>query len=69
MNSKILDEVIGDFERREKKGIETYLTTMDREDLSASDWIVHLQEELMDAVLYLKKLEHIQKRINNDKFY
>lgn len=69
MNSKILDEVIADFERREQKGIETYLTTMDREDLSTTDWIVHLQEELMDAVLYLKKLEHIQKRINNDKFY
>lgn len=69
MNSKLLEEVIKDFERREKKGIETYLTTMDRQDLSASEWIVHLQEELMDAVLYLKKLEHIQNRINNDKFY
>lgn len=69
MNSKLLNEVIKDFERREKKGIETYLTTMDRQDLSASEWIVHLQEELMDAVLYLKKLEHIQNRINSDKFY
>jgi len=63
--SKILTEVIEDLQNREKKGIETYGTTLDRKDLTASQWIVHLREELQDAILYLKKLEEIQ----NDKVY
>lgn len=60
MDSKILAEVIEDMRRREQKGIETYHTTMDRKDLTTSQWITHLREELMDAILYLKKLEKIQ---------
>lgn len=63
--SKILTEVIKDFQDREKKGLETYGTTLDRKDLSTSQWLVHLREELMDAILYLKKLEEIQ----NEKVY
>jgi hypothetical protein len=63
--SKILTEVIEDLQNREKKGVETYGTTLDRKDLTASQWIVHLREELQDAILYLKKLEEIQ----NDKVY
>ena len=65
MDSKILAEVINDMRNREEKGLETYGTTMDRKDLSTSQWITHLKEELMDAILYLKKLESIQ----NDKVY
>ncbi len=60
MDSKILAEVIEDMRRREQKGIENYHTTMDRKDLTTSQWITHLREELMDAILYLKKLEKIQ---------
>lgn len=63
--SKILTEVIEDLQNREKKGLETYGTTLDRKDLTASQWIVHLREELQDAILYLKKLEEIQ----NEKVY
>jgi hypothetical protein len=65
MDSKILAEVIHDMRSREEKGLETYGTSMDRKDLSTSQWITHLREELMDAILYLKKLESIQ----NDKVY
>ena len=63
--SKILTEVIEDFQQREKKGLEAYGTTLDRKDLSTSQWLVHLREELQDAILYLKKLEEIQ----NEKVY
>ena len=63
--SKILTEVIQDFQDREKKGVETYGTNLDRKDLSTSEWLVHLREELQDAILYLKKLEEIQ----NEKVY
>lgn len=65
MDSKILAEVINDMRNREEKGLETYGTTMDRKDLTTSQWIIHLREELMDAILYLKKLESI----HNDKVY
>lgn len=59
MDSKILAEVINDMRNRESKGLETYGTSMDRKDLTTSQWITHLREELMDAILYLKKLESI----------
>lgn len=65
MDSKVLSEVIDDMRKREFKGKETYGTTMDRTDLTTSQWITHLREELMDAILYLKKLENI----HNDKVY
>ena len=48
--SKILTEVIKDLQNREKKGIETYGTTLDRKDLTTSQWLVHLREELQDAI-------------------
>lgn len=59
MDSKVLSQVIEDMRQRESKGLETYGTTMDRKDLTTSQWITHLREELMDAILYLKKLEEI----------
>ena len=40
--SKILTEVIEDFQQREKKGVETYGTTLDRKDLTTSQWLVHI---------------------------
>jgi hypothetical protein len=32
---------------------------MDRNDLSLSEWIQHLKEELLDAILYLEKIQTI----------
>ena len=32
---------------------------MDREDLKFSEWVTHMKEELMDAILYLEKLEKL----------
>jgi hypothetical protein len=59
MDSEVLKQVIDDMRNREAKGLETYGTTMDRKDLTTAQWITHLREELMDAILYLKKLEEI----------
>ena len=59
--SKILDEVIEDFKAREQRGIMKYGVTMDRDDLLNDDWIQHFMEELMDAILYLKKIQKIKK--------
>jgi hypothetical protein len=65
MDSEVLKQVIDEMRKREAKGLETYGTTMDRKDLTAAQWISHMKEELMDAILYLQKLENI----NNDKVY
>ena len=63
MDSNILTLVIEDMRKREAAGLAKYGTTMDRTDLSTNDWLVHMREELMDAILYLKKLEQIQNEI------
>lgn len=54
--SKITEQVINDIQQREQKGIETYGTTMDREDLTQDQWLQHAYEESLDFCLYLKKL-------------
>jgi hypothetical protein len=55
----IVESVIQKFKQRSGVGIEKYGTTLDREDLSTIDWIIHAQEELMDGILYLEKLKKL----------
>ena len=45
------------FEARSQRGIEKYNTTLEREDLNLQEWLTHLQEELMDATLYVERLK------------
>ena len=45
------------FEARSQRGIEKYNTTLEREDLNLQEWLNHLQEELMDATLYVERLK------------
>tara|TARA_R110001592_G_scaffold361769_1_gene673619 strand:+ start:298 stop:651 length:354 start_codon:yes stop_codon:yes gene_type:complete len=52
----IVESVVGKFQQRSDVGIKKYNQTLDREDLSMEDWAIHLQEELMDATLYIEKL-------------
>ena len=56
-NDSIVEEVINLFRMRSEQGLKKYGTTLDRDDLSEEEWIQHLQEELMDAILYLTKLK------------
>ena len=53
----IVKSVIQSYKKRSDVGIKKYNKTMDRDDLSTLDWLQHLQEELMDATLYLEKLK------------
>jgi glycosyl transferase, family 25 len=53
----IVNSVISAFIGRSNFGLQKYGTTLDRDDLSALDWIQHAQEEHMDAILYLEKLK------------
>jgi len=54
--SSIEEKVIAEIRQRAKKGEAKYGTTMDRNDLSFVEWVQHLKEELMDAVVYAQKI-------------
>jgi hypothetical protein len=45
------------FDERSQTGIKKYNTTLERDDLDIVSWLTHLQEELMDATLYVEKLK------------
>ena len=53
----IVNAVIQKFLERSALGQKKFGTTLDRNDLTTKDWIQHIQEELMDAILYLEKLK------------
>ena len=55
--SKIEDAVAKKLLLRAKIGEKKYGTTMERNDLSLEEWLNHLQEELLDATVYLEKLK------------
>jgi hypothetical protein len=56
MDSEVLKQVIDDMRNREAKGKKEYGTTMDRTDLSDTDWMDYAYEEALDLSLYLKKI-------------
>ena len=60
MMSQIEDDVCRKIQARSDKGIAKYGVTMEREDLSITEWLTHLQEEMMDAILYVEKLLQVQ---------
>ena len=54
--SKIEQQVCSKILKRSEVGKEKYGTTMERGDLSVLEWLIHTQEELMDACVYIEKL-------------
>lgn len=57
LKDSIVESVIAKFKNRSEVGIKKYGVTLDRTDLIFQDWVQHMQEELMDAILYLEKLK------------
>jgi len=66
MQSEIIKQVIEDITSREKKGFETYGTTMDRTDLNLEDWLNHAYEESLDFAIYIKKIKSIINKNKNN---
>lgn len=56
----IVRDVLKRFNARSLSGIEKYSTTLERNDLTGKEWLQHLQDELMDAVLYIEKLKTLK---------
>lgn len=55
----IVTSVIEQFKTRSEFGEKKYGVNMDRDDLKFHEWVTHMKQELMDAILYLEKLEQI----------
>jgi len=53
----IVQSVINKYQERSAIGIKKYGTTLADNNLSLNGWLTHLQEELMDATLYIEKLK------------
>lgn len=52
----IVESVVKKFKSRSDVGIKKYGTTLDRSDINFDGWAEHLQQELMDGILYLERL-------------
>ena len=57
LSDSVVNSVVEKFQERSRVGIEKYNNTLDRNDLCLVEWLNHLQEELMDATLYIQKLK------------
>jgi len=54
---EIEEAVVNSIRARRDAGREKYKTTMERKDLTFIQWLQHLQEELLDAAIYVEKLK------------
>ena len=55
---KNVEKVITQLRDREEEGLLKYGVNTERKDLSTLEWLQHLQEELMDASVYIEKLKN-----------
>jgi hypothetical protein len=63
--SKHEDEVCKKIQARAKVGKAKYGVTMERTDLDIVGWLTHLQEELMDAAVYVERLIEDYKKVTS----
>ena len=59
----IVKQVVDSFQERSKVGIEKYGTTL--AENNTDDFLEHLQQELMDATLYIQKLKSIKPSLDD----
>ena len=63
MRDQIVEDVVDKYLERSQIGITKYGTTLKKNN--HDNYLKHLQEELMDATLYLQKLMDQNKEITN----
>ena len=61
MKDKIVEQVIDKYQSRSAVGIAKYGTTLEQNN--QDNYLKHIQEELMDATLYIEKLMTLNKEI------
>ena len=57
-----VENVVKQLRWRAERGLAKYGVTTERKDLSVIEWLQHLQEELMDATVYIEKLKREIKK-------
>ena len=55
----VVKRVVNKFVSRSDIGFAKYGVTLDKDPAEMFEWLNHLQEELMDAVLYLQKAKEV----------
>lgn len=66
--SKIEEQVINKIRQRAEIGLKKYGTSMERNDLNDIEWLSHLQEELLDASIYIEKIKTILEDYYKEKY-
>ena len=59
---KNVENVVKQLRDREEEGLQKYGVNTERKDLTTLQWLQHLQEELMDASVYIEKLKNEMKK-------
>ena len=55
----VVRRVVNEFVSRSDVGFKKYGVTLEKDPSKMFEWLNHLQEELMDAVLYLQKAKEV----------
>jgi len=55
----VVKRVVNKFVSRSDVGFKKYGVTLEQDPSTMFEWLNHLQEELMDAVLYLQKAKEV----------
>jgi hypothetical protein len=63
---KNVENVVKQLRDREEEGMIKYGVNTERTDLSTLEWLQHLQEELMDASVYIEKLKNEMKNTKEE---
>lgn len=63
MRDAIVTRVVDKYQERSDRGYQKYGTTL--EENNKDSYLKHLQEELMDATLYLEKLMSLDVEVRN----
>lgn len=57
VQDEIVKRVLAKYVERSNVGLKKYGTPLTRNDLTLDQWIEHLQQEMMDATLYLERIK------------
>ena len=63
-----VEKVVTQLRDREEEGLRKYGVSTERTDLTPLQWLQHLQEELMDASVYIEKLKNELKETQKKDF-
>ncbi len=55
----VVEKVVDKFILRSDIGFKKYGITLEEDKSNLQEWLTHLQEELMDAILYIQKTKDV----------